>query len=231
MEVTVLCIGDELLAGDIADLNSTWLAKNLTDGGAIVKRIIVIPDDMGVIVDEIKKAYESSDKVVVTGGLGPTHDDITRYAIARAFDRNVIRDPRGVEVVEKAIAKRGRKPMQESYVMADIPEGSEIIQNPVGAAPGFIVNGRVYVFPGVPSEMKAMFDLVRDSFAGKKLIVDWLIIQMSESAIVKDLNEAVKMFPEVTFGSYPSTVLRIKMKSYDAEKIKAAKEWLSQRLV
>ena len=143
----------------------------------------------------------------------------------------MIRDPIGVEVVEKAIAKRGRKPMQESYVMADLPEGSEVIQNPVGAAPGFIVNGRVYVFPGVPSEMKAMFDLVRGSFAGKKLIVDWLIIQMSESAIVKDLNEAVKMFPEVTFGSYPSTVLRIKMKSYDAEKVKAAKEWLSQRLV
>ncbi len=231
MEVTIVCIGDELLAGDIADLNSTWLAKNLTDGGAIVRRIIVIPDDMGVIVDEIKKAYEASDKVVVTGGLGPTHDDITRYAIARAFDRKVIRDPKGVEVVEKAIAARGRKPMQESYVMADIPEGSVVIQNPVGAAPGFIVNGRVFVFPGVPSEMKAMFDLVRNSFVGKKLIVDWLIVQMSESAIVKDLNEAVKMFPEVTFGSYPSTVLRIKMKSYDAEQVKAAKEWLAQRLI
>jgi molybdenum cofactor synthesis domain-containing protein len=231
MEVTIVCIGDELLAGDIADLNSTWLARNLTDGGAIVKRIIVIPDDMGVIVDEIKKAYESSDKVVVTGGLGPTHDDITRYAIARAFGRNVIRDPEGVEVVEKAIAARGRKPMPESYVMADIPEGSEVIGNPVGAAPGFIVNGRVFVFPGVPSEMKAMFELVRNSFTGEKLIVDWLIVQMSESAIVKDLNEAVRIFPAVTFGSYPSTVLRIKMKSYDAEQVKAAKEWLAQRLV
>lgn len=231
MEVTILCIGDELLAGDIADLNSTWLAKNLTDGGAIVRRIIVIPDDMGVIVDEIKKAYETSDKVVVTGGLGPTHDDITRYAIARAFGRNVVRDPRGVEVLENAIAKRGRKPMAESYVMADIPEGSEVIQNPVGAAPGFIVNGRVYVFPGVPSEMKAMFDLVRSSFAGKKLIVDWLIVQMPESAIVKDLNEAVRMFPEVTFGSYPSTVVKIKMKSYDEGQVRAAKEWLAQRLV
>ncbi len=231
MEVTIVCIGDELLAGDIADLNSTWLAKNLTDGGAIVKRIIVIPDDMGIIVDEIKKAYETSDKVVVTGGLGPTHDDITRYAIARAFDRKVIRDPKGVEVVEKAIAARGRKPMQESYVMADIPEGSTVIQNPVGAAPGFIINERIFVFPGVPSEMKAMFDLVRNSFAGKKLIVDWLIVQMAESAIVKDLNEAVKMFPAVTFGSYPSTVLRIKMKSYDAEQVKAAKEWLAKRLI
>ena len=230
MEVTIVCIGDELLAGDIVDLNSTWLAKNLTDGGAIVRRIIVIPDDMGVIVEEIKKAYETSDKVVVTGGLGPTHDDITRYAIARAFDRNVVRDPKGVEVVEKAIAARGRKPMPESYVMADIPEGSAVIPNPVGAAPGFVVNGRVFVFPGVPSEMKAMFDLVRDSFAGKKLIVDWLIVHMAESAIVKDLNEAVKLFPAVTFGSYPSTVVKIKMKSYDAEQVKAAKEWLAQRL-
>jgi molybdopterin-biosynthesis enzyme MoeA-like protein len=72
---------------------------------------------------------------------------------------------------------------------------------------------------------------VRSSFAGQKLIVDWLVVQMAESAIVKDLNEAVRMFPAVTFGSYPSTVLRIKMKSYDAEQVKAAKEWLAQRLV
>jgi hypothetical protein len=72
---------------------------------------------------------------------------------------------------------------------------------------------------------------VRSSFAGKKLIVDWLIVQMPESAIVKDLNEAVKMFPEVTFGSYPSTVVKIKMKSYDEGQVRAAKEWLAQRLV
>ncbi len=230
MEVTIVCIGDELLAGDIADLNSTWLAKSLTDSGAIVKRIIVIPDDMVVIADEIKKACDTSDRVVVTGGLGPTHDDITRYAIARAFGLNVVRDPKGVEVVEKAIEARGRKPRPESYVMADIPEGSEVIPNPVGAAPGFIINGRVFVFPGVPSEMKAMFELVKSRFAGKRLIVDWLIVSMPESAIVKDLNEAVKMFPDVTFGSYPSTVVKIKMKSYDAERVKAAKEWLAQRL-
>ena len=230
MEVVIVCIGDELLAGDIADLNSTWLAKNLTDGGAIVQRIIVIPDDMGVIVEEIKKVYGSYDKVVVTGGLGPTHDDITRYAVARAFDRKIVRDPKGVEVVEKAIEARGRKPRPESYAMADIPEGSEVIVNPVGAAPGFIVNGKVFVFPGVPAEMKAMFELVKGRFAGKKLIVDWLIVHMPESAIVKDLNEAVQKFPAVTFGSYPSTIVKIKMKSYDEGQVKAAKEWLAQRL-
>ena len=156
----------------------------------------------------LRALHAAADWVIVLSEL-PIHRAL------EVFDRNVVRDPRGVEVLEKAIAARGRKPMPESYVMADIPEGSEVIQNPVGAAPGFIINGRVYVFPGVPSEMKAMFDLVRSSFAGKKLIVDWLIVQMPESAIVKDLNEAVRMFPAVTFGSYPSTVVKIKMKSYD----------------
>ena len=101
----------------------------------------------------------------------------------------------------------------------------------MGAAPGFIINDMVYVFPGVPSEMKAMFELVKDKFKGPKLLVDWLITKRPESDIVLDLNEAVKMFPTVAFGSYPSQVVKIKMKSYDAGQLSAAKEWLSQRIL
>lgn len=231
MQVTIVCIGDELLAGDIVDLNSTWLAKNLTEEGSVVRRILVIPDDVEVIACEVKNAYDLSDQVVVTGGLGPTHDDVTRYGIASAFGLKIIRDQKAIEVVEKAIARHGRKPRPESYIMADVPEGSEVIPNPVGAAAGFIVNGRVFIFPGVPAEMKAMFELVRHRFADKKLIVDWLIVKRPESELVKDLNEAVKKFPAVAFGSYPSDVVKIKMKSYDQGQIKAAKEWLSSRLL
>jgi molybdenum cofactor synthesis domain-containing protein len=229
MDAVILCIGDELLSGDIADLNSTWLAKSLTDLGAVVKKIEVIPDDTKVIVDAVKKA--SADKVIITGGLGPTHDDVTREAVALAFDLKLVRDPESVKVVEASAARHGRAPRPQSYVMADIPAGSTVIPNPVGAAPGFIINDRVYVFPGVPSEMKAMFELVKDHFKGPRLLVDWLITKRPESDIVPDLNEAVKMFPAVVFGSYPSGVVKIKMKSYDASQLASAKEWLSQRIL
>lgn len=229
MDATIICIGDEILSGDITDLNSTWLAKRLTDLGTVVKRIEVIPDDVAVIAANIKAA--STAFIIITGGLGPTHDDVTREAVALAFDRKLVRDPEGVKVVEASAARRGREPRPQSYVMADIPEGSEVIPNPVGAAPGFIINGSVFTFPGVPAEMKAMFDLVQDRFRGRKLIVEWLVTPRPESDIVPALNEAVKKFPAVTFGSYPSGVVKLKMKSYDEGQVKAAKEWLAQHIV
>jgi molybdenum cofactor synthesis domain-containing protein len=229
MDAVIVCIGDELLSGDIADLNSTWLAKSLTDMGTVVRKIEVIPDDIGVIADAVGNVR--ADKVVITGGLGPTHDDITRQAISQAFGRKLVRDPEAVKVVEASAARRGRAPLQQSYVMADIPEGSTVIPNPVGAAPGFIIDDRAYVFPGVPSEMKAMFGLVKGHFKGPTLLVDWLIVKRPESEIVPDLNEAVKMFPAVAFGSYPSQSVKIKMKSYDAGQLAMAKEWLSQRIL
>ena len=229
MDAYIVCIGDELLTGDIVDLNSTWLAKSLTEQGTIVKRIEVIPDDIDVIVQTLKAI--KADKIVVTGGLGPTHDDVTREAVARAFDRKLIKDPEAVKVVEANAARHNRSPLPQSYNMANIPENTVVIPNPVGAAPGFIVEGRVYTFPGVPSEMKAMFELVKDQFKGPKLLVDWLIVQRPESALVDDLNEAVRLFPQVAFGSYPSDVVKIKMKSYDAGQLQAAKDWLSQHIL
>jgi molybdenum cofactor synthesis domain-containing protein len=229
MEATIICIGDEILSGDITDLNSTWLAKNLTELGTVVKKIEVIPDDIEVIVDTLRKT--GADVVIITGGLGPTHDDVTRQAVADALGLKLVRDPEGVKVVEASAARHGRAPLPQSYAMADIPETSEVIPNPVGAAPGFIINDRVFTFPGVPAEMKAMFELVKERFGGKKLAVDWLITRRPESDIVPALNEAVRMFPMVTFGSYPSGVLKIKMKSYDPGQVNAAKEWLSQHIL
>lgn len=225
MDATIICIGDELLSGDITDLNSVWLAKQLTDNGVIVKRILVIPDDIDTIANEVKNA--STCIVIVTGGLGPTHDDITRYGVAKAFGLPLDRPVEAVRVVEQRV--KSRKP--EIYVMADVPAGSEVIPNLVGAAPGFIVDGKVFVFPGVPSEMKAMFGIVRDRLKGERLLVDWVITKRPESDIVPVLNEAVRRFPEVSFGSYPSDVVKVKMRSYDAKAIKSAKEWLEQRIV
>ncbi len=229
MDAVIVCVGDELLSGDVADLNSTWLAGRLTELGTSVKRIEVIPDDAEEIAATVKSLR--ADKVLITGGLGPTHDDVTRQAIAMAFGRRLIRSEEAVRVVEAAAARRHATPRPGSYAMAEIPEGAAVIPNPEGAAPGFIIDGRVYVFPGVPVEMKAMFELVKDDFRGRKLLVDWLVTTRPESDIVPALNEAVRLFPDVSFGSYPSDVVKVKMRSYDAGRLRMAKEWLMGRII
>ncbi len=225
MDAVVICVGDELLTGDIEDCNSTWLARQLFDLGTDLKNISVIPDVADVIAAEIRGAR--ADIVIVTGGLGPTHDDVTRYGVAKAAGVSVVRSEEGIKVVER----KGRKLAPAAYVMADIPEGAEIIPNPVGAAPGFIIDGRIFVFPGVPSELKAMFPLVADRFKGRKMVVEWLVTKQKESDIVLPLNEAVSLFPQVSFGSYPSDVVKIKMKSRDSEAVMKAKEWLAARIL
>jgi molybdenum cofactor synthesis domain-containing protein len=223
MDVTVICVGDELLSGDIADMNSVWLARRLNEIGASLTRISVIPDDIDTIAGEVGRC--DTDMVIVTGGIGPTHDDLTRFGIAKAAGVGLVRDNDAVSVVERVKSK-----WPEVYIMADIPEGSEVIPNPVGAAPGFIVDDRIFVFPGVPSEMMAMFELVKDRFKGKKTFVDILYTSRQESSIVSTLNEAVGLFPDVKFGSYPSGILKIKMTSYSIESLIAAKAWLSERI-
>lgn len=223
MDATIICIGDELLTGDINDLNSTWLARNLAEAGTVLKKIVVIPDIIDTIADEIANTH--TDRVIITGGIGPTHDDVTRFGVAKAAGVQLVRMPDAV-----SIAERRHKLPPEAYVMADLPEGSVIIDNPVGNAPGFIVENRIYVFPGVPAELKAMFLLVKNDFSGQKMYVDWLISRKDEAEIVTVLNEAVHKFPGVAFGSYPSEIVKIKMKSYNPEEIRRAKDWLSTRI-
>jgi molybdenum cofactor synthesis domain-containing protein len=229
MDAIIVCVGDELLSGDVADLNSTWLARRLTELGTIVKRIEVIPDDVEEIAATAKRLRV--DKVLITGGLGPTHDDVTRQAVAMAFGRRLVISEEAAKVVEAAAARRHMAPRPQSYAMAEIPEGAKVIPNPEGAAPGLIIDGSVYVFPGVPAEMKAMFELVKDDFRGRKLLVEWLATTRPESDIVPALNEAVRLFPEVSFGSYPSDTVKVKMRSYDPERLRIAKEWLMGRIL
>jgi molybdenum cofactor synthesis domain-containing protein len=225
VDATVICVGDELLTGDIEDRNSAWLARQLFDLGTDLKKITVVPDVADIIAAEIQDAR--TDAVIITGGIGPTHDDVTRYGVAKAAGVLLARSEEGVKVVEG----KGRRLAPAAYVMADIPEGAEVIPNPVGAAPGFIVDGRIYVFPGVPSELKAMFPLVADRLKGRKMVVEWLVTRRKESDIVVPLNEAVSLFQGVSFGSYPSGVVKIKMKSRDAEAVKQAREWLASRIL
>ncbi len=161
MKLEIITVGDEVLRGETAENNSVWLSRALTASGIPPSRETVLPDDMDVIRDELSAAAARSDVVVVTGGMGPTVDDVTRQAAIDAFGGDV--EVRGdiSAGIERRFADLGRG-MPEGYGdLARIPAGAEPIGNTVGAAPGLAIEKdgcRVFLLPGVPAEMKEMFD-------------------------------------------------------------------------
>lgn len=163
MKVEIVTIGDELLLGFTVDTNSGFLGRELASLGVTVARHTTCGDDIGIIVETLREALDRTGAVITTGGLGPTADDMTVEAVAKLFDRELVRDESIARWLEQRWVSYARKgPMPESnYKQAMIPRGAEIIPNPVGSAPGVLVSddrGRwVATLPGVPREARAMF--------------------------------------------------------------------------
>ncbi len=218
----IITIGDEILAGDIVNTNATWLAKKLNSMGVKVERITAVGDDAERIAEVIKSS--EANWVIVTGGLGPTHDDVTREGVARALGKKLVRS----EQAARMIQQKDINPLQ--LVMADLPEGAIPVENPAGMAPGFIIDN-IIVLPGVPRELEAMFPLIESKFKSSKLFIEWIQTTKREVELVEVLNEAVKQFPEVKIGSYPAReIVRIKLTSASAKAIELAKLWLEKKL-
>jgi len=225
MRIAVVTVGDELLSGDTVDTNATWLCDRLDERGVSVERITTVPDriaDIARVVNEYRAEY---DAVIVTGGVGPTHDDVTMDGVAAAFGREVVPNADA----EAWIADHG------DYSAADLttgtthlPAGARMLQNPEGVAPGAVVDG-VYVLPGVPAEMKAMFETVIEEFEGDPTHVEEVQTSEPESALI-DRIEAVREEFDVTVGSYPGEGVRLKVIAADAETAAAAAAWLRERV-
>jgi len=238
MEVAILTVGDEVLAGDTENTNATWLAKRLTAAGATVARILTVPDDRDLIRDTVEEWRVTFDAVIVTGGLGGTHDDVTVDAIADAFDRDLVVDPTVREdVIETVADYRDRNPdLVEAHDLdidvdawAALPEGSRPLINPEGLCPGCVVE-TVYVFPGVPAEMRALFDLVAGEFGGDAVSTT-LYTPQPEGSMVEAIAGVRDRF-DVTVGSYPSTETRnrLKLTGTDADAVADAADWLRARI-
>jgi molybdenum cofactor synthesis domain-containing protein len=238
MEVAILTVGDEVLAGDTANTNATWLASQLTDAGATVTRILTVPDDRALIRGTVEEWHETFDAVIVTGGLGGTHDDVTAAALADAFGRDLIVQPTVREdVIETVAAYRDRNPdLVEPHEIdidvdawAALPEGCRSLVNPEGLSPGCVLEN-VYAFPGVPAEVQALFDLVAGEFDGDAVSTT-LYTPQPEGSMVEEIEGVRERF-DVTVGSYPSTETRnrIKLTGTDPEAVGAAADWLRERI-
>ncbi|MEE9388135.1 MAG: molybdopterin-binding protein [Paracoccaceae bacterium] len=199
----ILVIGDEILSGRTQDSNTRHLATELTAVGIDLKEVRVVSDDQAAIVSALNALRQSYGAVFTSGGIGPTHDDITADAVAAAFGVGIsIRDD-AREILEARYAKTGSHTNPARLRMARIPDGATLIDNPVSGAPGFSLEN-VHVMAGVPAIFAAMVASVLPLLAGgTPLISRSLRINRGESHIAGPLAGLADSFPELSVGSYP----------------------------
>ncbi len=197
----LIIIGNEILSGRTKDANLNHLAGRLNAWGVRLTEARVIPDVEATIVAVVNEARGRFDYVFTTGGIGPTHDDITAAAIAKAFGVALVRDPQAL-----AIMQRQHKPkdLNEARLkMADVPQGSTLIDNPVSGAPGFQI-GNVFVMAGVPMIMQAMLEGLRHRLVGGAPVLSRAVRAfLAEGAVAQGLTALQARFGDLDIGSYP----------------------------
>lgn len=231
MQIALVTIGEELLSGDTVNTNANWLATQLADRGATVSRILSLPDDRQTIATAVTEYSGLFDSVIVTGGIGGTPDDVTVEAVADAFDRELTVSAVALSAVEEQLAElETRIPDRELAVDTDaeatLPAGSRPLLNEAGLAPGCVVDN-VYVLPGIPSELKAMFADIAHEFAGDQQSTVLYTVE-PEANIVWALEETMDRF-DVTVGCYPDREAdhnRLKLTATDGDQLSTACGWL-----
>jgi len=231
MEVALLTVGDELLSGDTLNTNANWLAEQLADRGVRVARILSVADEKHEITTHVEQYSREFDRLIVTGGIGGTPDDVTMEAVADAFGLELAATELTRASVDQRLAELearmpDRKLALDREAEASIPAGSRPLINETGLAPGCVVKN-VYVFPGIPGELKAMFSAVAPEFVG-----DWsstfLYTVEPEANIIPALETAMEEFA-VTVGCYPDREAdhnRLKLTATDDGVLEAAGDWL-----
>ena len=195
----LLVIGNEILSGKVIDTNSPFLARELRALGVDLERIVTIPDEVEQIAHEVRAMSESFDFVFTSGGIGPTHDDLTMDGVALAFDRPIVLSESIVGRIERA---QGRPPNESQRKMGLIPEGAQLIDAGDLWFPIVVVEN-VHVFPGIPELFQRKFESIRERFGGVPFQIRKVYVRNYESDIAEHLNALLGEFPELHLGSYP----------------------------
>jgi nicotinamide-nucleotide amidase len=232
MTAVVLTVGNEIVSGDVENTNASWLCRRLAALGVEVKLVAAVRDDIDEIAAFLCAEMPRADHVFVTGGLGGTPDDITREAVAAAFAIPCEEIPDVAAVLRARFEPRGLAEYAAKW--ANLPRGAEPIPNPLGGAPGFSLRN-VYVLPGLPREMEAMFDSIANRFQGRPIASWRRRYRTGEGQIVRVLEEAVRLHPAVSVGSYPRFLadgpeVEVVLKSADDEALARATEWVEGAL-
>jgi molybdenum cofactor synthesis domain-containing protein len=229
----VVCtIGNEIVSGDVENTNASWLARRLAELGIEVRRLDAVRDDIEEIAGFLQAEKDRVSVVVVTGGLGGTPDDLTREAVAAAFGVPCEEQATVAEGLRSRFAARGLGEYAARW--ACLPRGAVAVENPLGGAPGFVL-GNVYVLPGLPREMEAMFETLADRFRGRPIGAWRRRYRTGEGQIVSVLEEATRRHPAVTVGSYPAFLedgpeVEVVLKSSDDRALGEAVAWVEAAL-
>ena len=199
----VLIIGNEILSGRTQDVNLNYLAKGLNEAGVRLREARIIPDIAEVIVETLNEVRAKYDYVFTTGGIGPTHDDITNECVAQAFGVPLILHAEAKRILEDRYRGRGMELNEARLRMAHVPQGATLVLNSVSGAPGFRMEN-VFVMAGVPQIMQAMFEGVRAELRGGRPVLSRAIsCGLAEGQLAKGLGEIQARYPDIDIGSYP----------------------------
>ena len=200
----LLIIGNEILSGRTTDANLPYIAKRLNELGIRLREVRVVADIEAEVVDAVNALRARYSYVFTTGGIGPTHDDITADCVAKAFGVALREDPEARRRLEERYAEAGIELNEARLRMARAPVGAVLIDNPVSAAPGFQI-GNVFVMAGVPKIMQAMFESLRDRLVGgAPLLSRSITCRLAEGLLAQGLGEIQARHEGVDIGSYPS---------------------------
>jgi molybdenum cofactor synthesis domain-containing protein len=195
----IILIGNEILSGKIADANAAYLCRELRALGVDVRRIAVIPDEVELIADEVARCARAYDIVFTSGGVGPTHDDVTIDGVARAMAVKVVRHPRLVAILEGYYGDR----LNEAHLkMAEMPEGAELVGGDLLRFPTIVMRN-VYILPGVPEIFRQKFEALRERFRDAPIHLKNVFVRVGEGTLADRLNGLLADFPELLLGSYP----------------------------
>ena len=241
MNAAIVTVGDELLAGDTENTNATWICRELSERGVTVRRVLTVPDEVDAIAENVRSFAEAYDAVVVTGGLGGTPDDVTMDGVARAFGRPVEPNDLARADLERSLAAIAEDRPElnldvDLEAEASIPRGARPLINDAGLSPGCVIeptgeHGAVYVLPGIPGEMTAMFEGIADEFTGAVRSA-FLYTEEPEANLIARLDEVRERFG-VQVGCYPDRDAghnRLKLRAEDEGALAEARDWLSENV-
>ena len=200
----MIIIGNEILSGRIQDANLSYIATKLNDEAGIrLAEVRVVPDIEGEIIEAVNAMRVKHDYVFTTGGIGPTHDDITAESVAKAFGRKLIRHPEAYRRLVAQFEARGMEINEARLRMTNTPEGATLVENGISVAPGFQVEN-VYVMAGVPQVAHAMIDWLAPRLEGGKPVrTKTLVCSLGEGNMAGSLSDIQDRYSEIDIGSYP----------------------------
>ncbi|MBI4518789.1 MAG: competence/damage-inducible protein A [Deltaproteobacteria bacterium] len=227
----IIVIGNEILSGKVVDTNSAYLAAELRGLGVALQRIVVIPDEVAVIANTVRDCHSAHDLVFTSGGVGPTHDDVTIAGVAQGLGRAVVRNP----MLEQQLRELfGDKINEARLKLCETPEGAELVFGGHANFPALRCEN-VYILPGIPELLRDKFEAIKQRFATAPYHLRVVYTRTYESTIAASLTQTLAAFPELQLGSYPKLnhpeyQVRVTLESKDRDYVDRALDHLMKLL-